>query len=99
MIVDDLDIEGVTVTPDETEPPLPVDADAVLSRTIATQGLQTIPWRAAKKVECRRRMQLGKLALGDRLESTERPRRLAGKELGGGLATKRFDHRGKVLRL
>jgi hypothetical protein len=39
MIVDDLDVKGVTVTPPEADPPLLVDPDAVLALAIAFQSL------------------------------------------------------------
>jgi hypothetical protein len=35
MVVDDLDIVGVTISPDKAEPPLVVDADAILSSPTA----------------------------------------------------------------
>jgi hypothetical protein len=46
VIVDDLDFVGVSIPPDETEPPLVVDANAVLSFASPTQRFQAIArWR------------------------------------------------------
>jgi hypothetical protein len=42
MIIDDLDIECVSVTPPETDPPLLVDSDAVLALSITLQSLRLI---------------------------------------------------------
>jgi len=42
MIVDDLDVQGVTVTPPEADPPLLVDPYAVLALAIAPQSLELI---------------------------------------------------------
>jgi hypothetical protein len=42
MVIDDLDVQGVTVTPPETDPPLLVDPDAVLALSIALQSLELI---------------------------------------------------------
>jgi hypothetical protein len=42
VIIDDLDIERVTVTPTETDPPLLVDPQAVLALAIALQRLELV---------------------------------------------------------
>jgi len=42
MIVHDLDVVGLTVFPPEADPPLVVDANAVLTRAISVKLLQTI---------------------------------------------------------
>src|SRR5262249_1785526 len=48
MIVDDLDIVGVAVTPAEADAPLVVDSDAVLPFAIPGEPLQPITgWRPA----------------------------------------------------
>ncbi len=45
MIVNDFDIVSVSVAPDETNPKLVIDADAVLTGSIALQSLQAVAWR------------------------------------------------------
>ena len=48
MIIDDLDIECVTVTPPEADPPLLVDPNAVLALPITLQSLKLIRARNRK---------------------------------------------------
>jgi hypothetical protein len=48
MVIDDLDFVRVGSTPDETDPPLIVDPDAVLAFAVATKLLEPIPRRRAK---------------------------------------------------
>jgi hypothetical protein len=42
VVVHDLDIMRVTVSPDETQPPLVIDANAVLPGPTANQRFQVI---------------------------------------------------------
>ena len=51
MIVGDLDIPGCAISPYKAEPPLIVDANAVLALTIAAQSLQTITGRHPQIVQ------------------------------------------------
>ena len=51
MIVNDLHIESVTVLPAEAQPPLIVDANTVLTDTIATQRLEPVSRRIAQFVK------------------------------------------------
>ena len=51
MVVDDLDFPGVTIAPDETDPPSVVDANTVLIGTVGTESLETIPGRRAQIIE------------------------------------------------
>jgi hypothetical protein len=46
VIVDNLDFMRVTIAPAQADPPLVVDADAVLSFSVAGQALQTIARRS-----------------------------------------------------
>jgi hypothetical protein len=48
VIIDDLDVKGVTVTPPETDPSLFVDPYAVLALSIALQSLELIRARNRK---------------------------------------------------
>jgi hypothetical protein len=48
VVVDDLDIGWSSFTPCETDSPLIVDPNAVLSRPVGAQPLQTIAGRNAK---------------------------------------------------
>jgi hypothetical protein len=42
VIVDNLDVKGVTVTPLETDPPLLIDPNTVLALSITLQSLELI---------------------------------------------------------
>jgi hypothetical protein len=43
MIIDDLDVVGVTVFPPETDTPLVIDSDAILALSVSGQLLVPIP--------------------------------------------------------
>jgi len=45
MVVRDLDLESVALTPNEANPPLVVDPDAVLAPAVTRQLLQTVTRR------------------------------------------------------
>jgi hypothetical protein len=45
MVVGDLDAVRGTITPDKAQPPLVIDADAVLALPVALQSLKAVPWR------------------------------------------------------
>jgi hypothetical protein len=40
MVIDDLDVVGITVPPTKADPPLIVNSNAVLSFSIARKGVQ-----------------------------------------------------------
>jgi hypothetical protein len=48
VIVDNLDIVSIAVVPTKTEPPLIIDANAVLTLSIGGQWLQPVPGRACQ---------------------------------------------------
>jgi hypothetical protein len=66
--VDDLDIMG-TILPHKTNPPLVVDADAVLADAIPRQGFQPIAGRNTQAVQVRRGMQLQQRAASHPLDA------------------------------
>jgi hypothetical protein len=43
VIVHDLDVVSIAVSPAEADPPLIVDPDAVLSSTVAAESFQSVP--------------------------------------------------------
>jgi hypothetical protein len=69
MIVDDLKVVGVPLAPDEAEPPLVVDSDAVLFLSVAVQCLQAISRRRNKVSQFRGAVQLPELPPRDMLNS------------------------------
>jgi hypothetical protein len=52
VVVDNPDLAAIAVFPDKTDPPLIVDADAVLPLAISLQGFQAIGWRMRKSSRC-----------------------------------------------
>ena len=48
MMVHDLDIMSITVSPNEAQAPFIVDTDTVLSRSVIRQGFEPIPWRVSR---------------------------------------------------
>lgn len=61
MIVDNLHVVGISAVPAKTGSPLVVDANAVLSRSVIRQLLETVAGRRAQVVERRGRVELDKL--------------------------------------
>ena len=51
MIIDDLDVVGVTVPPCEADPPLVVDANGILVRPVAAQLFQSVAGNVSKVIE------------------------------------------------
>ena len=51
MIINNLDPEGVHVSPPKADPPLVIDANTVLAGAIALELLQTIAGRDAEIIE------------------------------------------------
>jgi hypothetical protein len=65
VVVYDLDLIGTLIGPDEADPILVVDPDAVLPSTVARERFQSIPGRNAEIVEPHNRVEILELALGD----------------------------------
>ena len=53
MIVYDLNVVGIAISPSEANTPLVVDSNAILAGPIAPEFLQAIGWWHAKISECR----------------------------------------------
>ncbi len=51
MVIDYLDLIGIAVAPLEADPPLVVDANAVLACPVTRQFLQAVAWWNAKVVQ------------------------------------------------
>jgi hypothetical protein len=98
VVVHDLDFVSIAIAPNEAQAPLAIDTYAVLSRAISAQGFQTVAWWAAQKLKGYGGVKLRQFALRNALESGKVLRALAGEQLGGVLAAKRFDHASRVLR-
>jgi len=63
VVIDDLDLVGIVVAPDEAKTPLVIDTNAVLAVAVATQSFQTVAggarnaaiWMAASSMSSFRR--------------------------------------------
>ena len=71
MIIDDPYIFGASFGPAKADAKLVVDADAVLTRTVAFKRPQSVPGWYTQVVESARDLQLTKLAPGDLLDLLE----------------------------
>jgi hypothetical protein len=65
VVLHDLHIERVAIAPNETDPSLIVDADAVLTCAVSSQALQTIARRRPQVIEGAGVLQLDELPLAD----------------------------------
>lgn len=92
MDVSDLDLLWPGFRPDEAEPELVVDADAVLAMAVPPEWLQAIAWWNMSIVEAGGRIEDGELPESDASEASKAAPRLAFKEGLGVAATKRPDH-------
>jgi len=92
VIIDDLNVVGVSVKPNKAETPLIVDSYAMLSLPIAAQSFQTIPWRRYQVTEFGGAIQLTKLAARDGLNCPKAPATLSTMKPPGLGASERPDH-------
>jgi hypothetical protein len=73
VVVDDFDIEGVSLAPRETDPPLVVDANTVLASAIAYEFFKSIPWRDAKVRNSARGVENCEFPVGRPLDPRRQP--------------------------
>src|SRR5262245_16279757 len=93
VIIDNRDVVRVAVAPGETDPPLVVDADAVLPGAITAQLLQLIARRDAQVVQDLGRVDCDEFAERDPTQLGRKPaHRLASKEACGVATTETLDH-------
>ena len=98
VVIHNLDVIGVGVAPAEANPPLVVDADAVLALAIPFKLLQPVTRQGGQRAEIGRGIEHSELALGGALDGFETPDGLAVKKPLGFGAAERPDHRGRVYR-
>lgn len=68
VIIRDLNLVGAVRAPNETNSILSVDADGILSSSIALERFELIAWGRAQVFDCLSVMQHDELATGDLLE-------------------------------
>jgi hypothetical protein len=71
VVINDLNAFRAFFGPDEADTPLIVDANAMLTLTIALQGFQAIARWRTKKFQCRRTVELLKFPLCDGQDVSE----------------------------
>ena len=98
MVVHHLDLLRVTALPEEADPVLVVDPDAVLPTPVSTESLEVVAWERSQVVEPLRRVQLRELALRDPGNAPKPTRRMAAKEGLGVSIPEGPDHLSRVLR-
>jgi len=99
MVVDNFDLVGVTIAPAKANPPLAVDANAVLTSSIASQYFQTVAGRAAQVVEPPRSVQVEPLATGRSFKRAKLTNIAIIEELLRVFRCKRPDHEDRLLRI
>jgi hypothetical protein len=82
----------MSITPEETDSPLIVDANGMLSLPVPAQCLQLVPGRRGQNVQLGRGMQLQQFAQRHPLESPEAPGMLIVKQLLGFFGREALDH-------
>jgi hypothetical protein len=93
MIVDNLDPLCISLVPQEADPPLVIDADAVLTLPVTTQCLQSIAGWSGQVAQFLRLMDLSQLTLGNPLYVVRQPPREPAVEQPLGVAIgERADH-------
>lgn len=93
MIGDDLYIPRIAIPPNETDTPSIVDANAVLSSTVALQSLETIAGWRAQVFEPSRRINRQQLAPGSLLNMhVDAANGMANENCCCSLAGKALDH-------
>ena len=99
MIIDDLHLVSVTLSPLETDAPLIVDSDAVLTLTVTVQFLQAIAGRDAQVLQRLRVVQHYELATRGVLDALKAWTALAVEERFRVFGAERLYHLNILLRI
>jgi hypothetical protein len=51
VVIHDFDVPCLTFTPPETNPPLIINADAMLTASVTLQGFEAVAWRDLKVID------------------------------------------------
>jgi len=92
MIVYNLNVEGIGFDPTEADPPLVVDANAVLPRPIAAKSFQSVSWDLSQIGNGNRRLNVIELSLCYDGNTLKPPAELALEDFLGFLAQEGPDH-------
>jgi len=93
VVVNDLNLRSIAVPPNETDSPLIVDSNAVLSRSVALQLLKPVRWRNPKRIQATRRRENFELSRSQALNIPSQPSRKPTPKYSLGFSTPEgFDH-------
>jgi hypothetical protein len=92
VVVNDFNAFWAGCRPDEADPELVVDADAVLAMAVSPKRLQAIAWWDLEIVQASGGIKDDELAEGHASEASKAPNRLPLKQGPGVAAAKRPDH-------
>jgi len=92
MIIHNLHVQRIGPSPAETDPPLIIDADAVLSLPFSLESLQAVSGRGSKVTQLHSAVQLAQFPAGGPLERDKARHALAQVEFLGIAAAKGPDH-------
>jgi hypothetical protein len=92
VVICDLDFICIALPPDKADSPLIVDANTVLTLTVAVERLQPIAGRRREVAEFRSSIQLPQFPLSDPLDGPKSLNPLPAVELCSFLRAKRADH-------
>jgi hypothetical protein len=73
VVVNDLNVEGISRAPAEADPPSLVHANAVLSGSATTELLKAVPGRYSQIIQALRRIQHEQLSTGELLDILAEP--------------------------
>jgi hypothetical protein len=92
MIVYNLNFKGIGFNPKEANPPLVVDANAVLPHPIAAKSFQSVSGDFSQIGNCYRSLNVIELSLGNDGNALKRPAELAPEDSLGFLTPEGPDH-------
>jgi hypothetical protein len=92
MIVNNLNVVGVTASPEETDAPPVIDADAVLTPTVAFERFQAVTWRNQQVLKGSSAVEIQQLSPRDSLKGSEARHVQVGEQCFRFLASKGADH-------
>ena len=92
MVIDNLALIGVPLSPAKADTPLVIDPDAVQSFTVTAKRLQAVSRGGDKVAEFNRGIQLPELPLGDSLNRPKTPHAFPAMKALRVLAAEALDH-------
>ena len=92
MIVNNLNVVGITASPEETDPPPVINPDAVLAPAIALKRFQAVAWRSQQIPKGSSTVEIQKFPPRDSLKASKARHIQVGEQCFRFLGSKRADH-------